>query len=195
MRDFYAENYKLLTKETEEDLKNTKKVYGWESIRSQPASYTGDSFVWSTCIIEHQLCAILRAKLWGFKGEFHKQRQTCKPIMTKYKVLLHSKVELMRLQRRLLGVISDDSRWAACKKGEEAEKLLVYGGGIEPDELRETITKYQKWKESWRESHGPGGRGWGREETARWKTADGINFLCRSIRKQGLSFFRKLEQT
>lgn len=30
--------------------------------------------------------------------------------MTKYKVLLHSKVELMRLQRRLLGVISDDSR-------------------------------------------------------------------------------------
>ena len=33
------------------------------------------------------------------------------------------------------------------------------GGGIEPDELRETIAKYQKQKESWRESQGPGGRG------------------------------------
>lgn len=159
MRDFYAENYKLLTKEIEEDLKNTKKVYGWESIHSQPASNTGDSFVWSTCITEHLLCAILRAKLWGFKGEFHKQRQTCKPIMTKYKVLLHSKEEPMRLQRRLLDGILDYRRWAAWKKGKEAGKLQVDGGGIEPDELRETIAKYQKQKESWRESQGPGGRG------------------------------------
>ena len=121
MRDFYAENYKLLTKEIEEDLKNTKKVYGWESIHSQPASNTGDSFVWSTCIIEHLLCAILRAKFWGFKGEFHKQRQTCKPIMTKYKVLLHSKEEPMRLQRRLLDGILDDRGEQRGRKGRKGK--------------------------------------------------------------------------
>jgi len=33
------------------------------------------------------------------------------------------------------------------KKGKEAGKLQVDGGGIEPDELRETIAKYQKQKE------------------------------------------------
>ena len=41
------------------------------------------------------------------------------------------------------------------KKGKEGEKLPVDGGGIEPDVLKETTARYQKRKESWRESQGP----------------------------------------
>ena len=90
-------------------------------LRTQGYCGVGRAFVWSTCIIEHLLCAILRAKFWGFKGEFHKQRQTCKPIMTKYKVLLHSKEEPMRLQRRLLDGILDDRGEQRGRKGRKGK--------------------------------------------------------------------------
>ena len=48
---------------------------------------------------------------------------------------------------------------SSVEEREGRGKAASEWSAIDPDELKETVAKYQKQKESWRESQGPGGRG------------------------------------
>lgn len=143
------------------------KVCDWKSIHAQPASNAGDSAVESTCIIEHLLCALLGAKLCGFKGKSGKQRPTCKPIMSVLWVLLWKegrsgqfcwvcphKASERTESYMAVGVQS-------LKEGEEERKVWVMEVGISLVNRRTVHSKAQK-RERCRVFQGPRGRGWGR---------------------------------